>query len=97
MIRLRHHPSLQKGQEHDVWDIEDFVKLGYRTKGCPYFASRAIASESAEIVFCPYSYIIDPTIRSAMDIDLKDAIVIIDEAHNVEDVSREASTSKLSF
>jgi Fanconi anemia group J protein len=71
---------------------QDFAALGKKVKGCPYFASRAIASETAELVLCPYSYILDPTIRKAMDIDLKDAIVIIDEAHNVEDVSREASS-----
>ncbi len=57
-----------------VWDIEDIVTLGKRIKGiykifcslylfillaCPYFAARTIA-KSADIVFCPYNYLIDP-------------------------------------
>ena len=29
---------------------------------CPYFATRALRDE-AEIVFCPYNYLIDPKIR----------------------------------
>lgn len=51
------HPAL-KGT-NTVWDIEDIVKVGKRVRGCPYYASRKIY-EFAEIVFCPYNYIIDP-------------------------------------
>ena len=47
--------------------------------GCAYFASRSMASD-AEIVFCPYVYLLNPVIRSAMEIDIDGAIVILDEA-----------------
>ena len=47
--------------------------------GCSYFASQTLAAE-AQIVFCPYSYIINPIVRRAMDIDIKGSIVILDEA-----------------
>jgi fanconi anemia group J protein len=53
-----------------VHDIEDLVRAGKRRKGCPYFTARALA-ETAEIVFCPYNYLIDPVIRSSVSIDLK--------------------------
>ncbi|KAF9398539.1 Fanconi anemia group J protein [Mortierella sp. AD011] len=56
---------------------------------CPYFASRTLALE-AELIFCPYSYLIDPHIRKAMEIDLENSIVILDEAHNIEDAARDA-------
>ena len=39
----------------------------------------------AELVFCPYNYIIDPVIRAAMDVDISNAVLIFDEAHNIED------------
>nr|KAJ3421948.1 hypothetical protein HK105_001750 [Polyrhizophydium stewartii] len=42
-----------------IWDIEDLVSMGKRTKGCPYYAARAIA-ETADVIFAPYNYIIDP-------------------------------------
>lgn len=46
------------GQVHD---IEDLVTHGRRTKSCPYFGARSLAS-SAELVFCPYSYLLDPLV-----------------------------------
>ena len=72
-------------------DIEDLVTAGKKSRACPYFAAKH-AAEGAELVFCPYNYLLDPAVRSAMDIDVKGAIVILDEAHNVEDTSREAAS-----
>ena len=60
---------------------------GKRREGCPYFASRRLAVE-ADIVFCPYTYLVDPVVRAAMDISLTQAVVILDEAHNIEDAAR---------
>lgn len=47
--------------------------------GCAYFAAREMAM-AAEIVFCPYSYIVDPIIREAVEADIKGSIIIFDEA-----------------
>ena len=88
---LKTHKLIQ----NEVWDIEDLVKVGKRSKGCPYFASRAMA-ETAEIVFSPYNYLIEPTIRSAMELDLTGSIIIFDEAHNVESTSRDAGSLQIS-
>ncbi|KAI8327937.1 hypothetical protein EDC96DRAFT_453025, partial [Choanephora cucurbitarum] len=77
-----------------IWDIEDLVRLGQNMRGCPYFASRKMY-EFAEVIFCPYNYIIDPVIRKALDIQLKDNIVILDEAHNIEDASRSAGSFEI--
>lgn len=63
-----------------VYDIEDLVKFGKRENACPFYISRTIF-ESAELVFCPYNYIVDPAIRSSMKIDITGAVVIFDEAH----------------
>jgi Fanconi anemia group J protein len=41
------------------------------------------------------SYVIDPVVRRAMGIELDDAVVIFDEAHNIEDVAREAGSLEL--
>lgn len=37
----------------------------------------------AQLVFAPYSYIINPIVRRAMDVDIKGSIVILDEAQYV--------------
>jgi fanconi anemia group J protein len=63
-----------------VHDIEDLVKYGKKARACPFYMSRDIFA-SAELVFCPYNYIVDPAIRSSMQIDLTGAVVIFDEAH----------------
>jgi Rad3-related DNA helicase len=47
--------------------------------GCSYYAARSMADD-AQLVFCPYNYIINPVIRGAMEVDIKGAIVILDEA-----------------
>ena len=59
-------------------DIEDLARLGRSLHACPYFGSRALA-ETAELVFAPYSYLIDPLIRRAAAISLKGAVLIFDE------------------
>lgn len=40
-------------------------------------------AEEAQVVFCPYSYVINPVVRRAMDVDIKGSILIIDEAQYV--------------
>ncbi|CAK7346014.1 unnamed protein product [Dovyalis caffra] len=89
--RVRGHPSLQKGGCHEVHDIEDLVKVGQVVKGCSYYAARSMADD-AQLVFCPYSYIINPVIRGAMEVDIKGAILVLDEAHNIEDIARDAGS-----
>ena len=45
---------------------------------------------AAQLIICPYNYLVDPKIRKSMEISLKDQIVVIDEAHNIEDSARDA-------
>lgn len=52
-------------------------------------------AENAELVFFPYSYIVNPVIRAGVEVDLKGAIIIFDEAHNMEDIAREAGSVNL--
>lgn len=63
---------------------------------CPYFISTQL-SEVADIVFAPYIYLIDPIIRFASKIDLTDSIIVIDEAHNIEETCREATSFEVIY
>ncbi|KAL1219740.1 Regulator of telomere elongation helicase 1 [Cardamine amara subsp. amara] len=92
--KITSHPSLQPRGHNEVHDIEDLVKVGKNVRGCPYFASWSLA-ENAQLVFCPYSYIVNPVIRAGVEVDLKGAIIIFDEAHNMEDIAREAGSINL--
>ncbi|KAK9302351.1 hypothetical protein QLX08_005611 [Tetragonisca angustula] len=74
-----------------VWDIEDLVTIGKDEGSCPYFAARSLA-DKADIIFCPYNYIVNPDIRESMQLDLKGQVIILDEAHNIEDICREVAS-----
>ncbi|CAN6205115.1 unnamed protein product [Urochloa humidicola] len=89
--KLSRHPSLQIGGCYEVHDIEDLVRVGWKVKGCPYFAAQHMA-EAAQLVFCPYNYLLSPIVRRAMDIDIRGSIIILDEAHNIEDTARDAGS-----
>eukprot|EP00092_Neocalanus_flemingeri_P038788 GFUD01042231.1.p1 GENE.GFUD01042231.1~~GFUD01042231.1.p1 ORF type:complete len:1506 (+),score=423.98 GFUD01042231.1:334-4518(+) len=91
-VKMASHHSVRAYIGTDqAWDLEDLVKAGKKVKACPYYAVRELKN-SAQIIFCPYNYLVDPGIRGAMDISLKNQIVILDEAHNIEDSAREAAS-----
>ncbi|KAI3354667.1 hypothetical protein L3Q82_019165, partial [Scortum barcoo] len=78
----------------EAWDIEDLVALGKRLRSCSYYAARELMQE-ASIIFCPYNYLLDPMIRESMEIDLAGQILVLDEAHNIEDCARESASFTL--
>ncbi|XP_015183805.1 PREDICTED: Fanconi anemia group J protein homolog [Polistes dominula] len=77
------------------FDIEDIVKVGKKYNLCPYFGTKSLIEE-ADIIFCPYNYIIDPEIRESMQINLRDQVVIFDEGHNIEDICRRVAGAQFS-
>lgn len=86
-------PNLTLG-EH-IMDIEDLRRFGKDNIYCPYYMAKERATV-ARMIFLPYNYLLDPKLRDNVlnDINLNGAIVILDEAHNVENVcERSASTS----
>lgn len=80
--------------EKPILDIEDLCNAGKVFKCCPYFASKKLR-ERADIVFLPYNYLLDPKIRDNGSIDLKNAIVILDEAHNVEKICEQSACASI--
>ncbi|PSN64687.1 DNA repair helicase [Corynespora cassiicola Philippines] len=67
-----------------IRDIEDLGSLGKKIGICPYYASRPV-TKHCEIVTLPYPLLLQKSAREALDLSLKDHIVIIDEAHNLMD------------
>ncbi|XP_067306671.1 Fanconi anemia group J protein isoform X2 [Pseudorasbora parva] len=93
--KMRDQSSLQWVHGlHQAWDIEDLVRLGGKLRSCAYYAARELMEEAC-IVFCPYNYLLDPLIRESMEINLKEQIVVLDEAHNIEDCARESASFTL--
>ncbi|XP_057504686.1 uncharacterized protein LOC130788146 [Actinidia eriantha] len=65
-------------------DIEDLVSLGSRIGTCPYYGSRSMVP-AADLVVLPYQSLLSKSSRESLGLNLKNSIVIIDEAHNLAD------------
>ena len=79
-----------------IHDIEDLVQLGKTFHTCPYYSSRDTL-DGAEIVTLPYQHLLSLEVRQSLGIDLKDSIVIIDEAHNLIDTIRSIYSCEVSL
>lgn len=75
-------------------DIEDLYKNGKELVCCPYYANKDQIKD-AEIIFVPYNYLIDPCIQMYSKLPLENAIVIVDEAHNIEKMCEEAASTAI--
>lgn len=70
--------------KREALDIEDLVQLGSEIGTCPYYGSRSMVP-SADLVILPYQSLLSKSSRESLGLDLKNSIVIIDEAHNLAD------------
>ncbi len=92
----RYPKAGEEGMFPSAWDMEDFERVVNEIEGCSFYALREMV-KTADLIFCPYNYLFDVNIRRKMKIDLKDAAVLIDEGHNLEDVCREGSSIEFSL
>ncbi|KAE8752829.1 regulator of telomere elongation helicase 1-like 3 [Frankliniella occidentalis] len=68
-----------------AFDQKSLIEKCKKYRVCPFYMSRHL-KEHADIIFLPYSYIFNPHILRGLKLDLNNAIVIIDEGHNIERV-----------
>lgn len=94
-LYLNGKDRLIKRMGDKIFDIEELKIEGKKCAGCPYFAARGM-QEDADVIFAPYNYLIDSNVRESSEIKLENAILIIDEAHNIEDCCRSAGSLEIS-
>ena len=85
------------GSTHQpVRDLEDLVAMGHEAKVCPFYYTRG-QIEKAELVLVPYNYLFDKDARETTlsDIPWDNAVVIFDEAHNLESFASESASFDL--
>ncbi|KLO06962.1 DNA repair helicase [Schizopora paradoxa] len=70
-------------------DIEDLVSTGNAFHACPYYAARSA------VIALPYNLLLSANSREALDIKLKDQIVVVDEAHNLPETLLSLHTVEL--
>ncbi|XP_044068758.1 LOW QUALITY PROTEIN: regulator of telomere elongation helicase 1 [Siniperca chuatsi] len=86
--------STDRDLASSILDVEDLVKFGNKQRVCPYYLSRSL-KQQADVIFMPYNYLLDPKSRRAHNIELNGAVVIFDEAHNVEKTCEESTSFDL--
>lgn len=79
-----------------VMDIEELVRMGEQEKSCPYYSSRAAINDS-QLIFVSYQILFNKSTREQCGINLKNSIVIIDEAHNLIDTISQIHTASLTL
>eukprot|EP00116_Pleurobrachia_bachei_P002229 sb/3462491/ len=78
----------------EIQDIEGVVGSGEEAMTCPYYSTR-VAVPEAEIVLLPYNMILHGDQRRALNVKLRDAVVVIDEAHNLIETINEVHSCTL--
>lgn len=79
----------------DVQDIEQVHQMGKELSACAYYASRSGVRE-ADLIVMPYNILIHEKTRTSFGIDLRDTVVIIDEAHNLLDTIASVHSAEVS-
>ena len=82
------------GRTGGMPDIEDLARIAEEHDACPYFLAQT-ASVDSDIIVCPYNYILDPSVRKNSRMNLRNRVVILDEAHNIEQVCRDAGSVEI--
>ena len=73
-----------------VYTLHDLRDLGRKRRWCPYFLARHMVAFSNVVVFS-YQYMLDPKVSAMVSREMeKEAVVVFDEAHNIDNVCIEA-------
>ena len=86
---------IMSANENEILDIEEIAAIGKKKEFCSYYFSRTMAHR-ADIIFAPYNYITNTQFRSILADEIKDSIMIFDEAHNLDHFAEEGSSFTLS-
>ncbi|PVG04461.1 putative RAD3-DNA helicase/ATPase [Serendipita vermifera] len=75
---------------HGIWTLADLVEMGRKSTTCPYFTIRRMMP-FVDVIIYSFHYLLDPKVAEQVSKELsKDAIVVFDEAHNIDNVCIES-------
>ncbi|PIL23967.1 hypothetical protein GSI_13718 [Ganoderma sinense ZZ0214-1] len=73
-----------------IWTLADVLQYGRDNKICPYFLVRRMMP-FVDVIIYSFHYLLDPKVAEQVSKELsKDAIVVFDEAHNIDNVCIES-------
>ncbi|KAI6150772.1 hypothetical protein BKA82DRAFT_12318 [Pisolithus tinctorius] len=73
-----------------IWTLADVLQYGRDHTTCPYFTIRRMVP-FVDVIIYSFHYLLDPKVAEQVSKELsKDAIVVFDEAHNIDNVCIES-------
>ncbi|KAF9653113.1 transcription factor TFIIH complex subunit Rad15 [Thelephora ganbajun] len=73
-----------------IWTLADVMEYGHKHGTCPYFTVRRMMP-FVDVIIYSFHYLLDPKVADQVSKELaKDAIVVFDEAHNIDNVCIES-------
>ncbi|KAJ7889901.1 hypothetical protein B0H14DRAFT_3105442 [Mycena olivaceomarginata] len=73
-----------------IWTLADVLQYGRDHGTCPYFTVRRVMP-FVDVIIYSFHYLLDPKVAEQVSKELsKDAIVVFDEAHNIDNVCIES-------
>ncbi len=83
---------------YDDFDLQTITQLAYENQICP-FEFELDLSLFMDIIICDYNYLFDPIsyMKRYFDEDTSSFLVLVDEAHNLVDRSRDMYSASLSY
>ncbi len=92
----RRREALRAAMAREVFGEEEIEALAREHEICPFELSLDLTT-LADVVICDYNYVFDPKVRLKRHFDKKSrAGILVDEAHNLPDRSREMFSAELS-
>ena len=83
---------------YDDFDLQTITQLAYENQICP-FELELDLSLFMDVIICDYNYVFDPIsyMKRYFDEDTSSFLVLVDEAHNLVDRSRDMYSASLSY
>ncbi|EDS28717.1 fanconi anemia group J protein [Culex quinquefasciatus] len=88
--------ELKNNSLFEVQDIEELVSFAKQEKACPYYASRAAVGDT-QLLMVPYQNLLHRKTREQTGLDIKNAVIIVDEAHNLLDTISSIHSQEVSL
>ncbi len=89
--------NLDYVEDKNYINIEDLFKFAKNESFCPFFYEKNKINKNTDIIFLTYKFIFDKNLRKKFNIDIKNSIVIIDEAHNIKNLCEKNYTTQINI
>jgi regulator of telomere elongation helicase 1 len=76
--------------------VNDFNKVGQINSSCPYYLMKSRINQ-CDLAIIPYNYVLDADLRSQINLNLENSVLIFDEGHNIESQCEELLAFELSI